>query len=367
MKPIGDLDELHDHLQVAIGLELTTIPAYLCALYSMDADTNGAAAEVIQSVVLEEMLHMALAANVLNAIGGTPSTGPIPRFGLSTPVPTYPSPIPLIPAVPIIHLQRFSPAALDLFLAIEHPSEPATDPNAPDDTYGSTGEFYAAISRGLVDHATPEAFAAAGRSRSNCQVTPQSYYGGAGKLIGVHDIDNALAAIDEIVREGEGIPARSLTETITDQRDANTADHVTPYRVDDLDRLGYGWKMYSHYARFKEVRTGRHFEPGQLVEQAPAGDFLLTDWSAVCPMAADPTADGVSDPGVRDRLAASNRAYTAVVDALYGAFNGATGALGGAVTHMYDLKYQALALMNTPNPADPATTLGPPFAYQPET
>ena len=31
------------------------------------------AADVIRSVVMEEMLHMALAANVLNAIGGSPS------------------------------------------------------------------------------------------------------------------------------------------------------------------------------------------------------------------------------------------------------------------------------------------------------
>ena len=33
------------------------------------------AAELIESVVMEEMLHMVLAANVLNAIGGTPSIG----------------------------------------------------------------------------------------------------------------------------------------------------------------------------------------------------------------------------------------------------------------------------------------------------
>ncbi len=77
VRPIGTLAELRDHLQYAIGLELTTIPAYLCALYTIVPGANTAAYEVIESVVLEEMLHMALAANVLNAIGGAPSTGPV--------------------------------------------------------------------------------------------------------------------------------------------------------------------------------------------------------------------------------------------------------------------------------------------------
>src|SRR3954465_2835881 len=69
---ITTVEDLRTHLQWAIELEHATIPPYLCALYSLDAARNPAAAEVVQSVFVEEMLHLALAANLLNAVGGKP-------------------------------------------------------------------------------------------------------------------------------------------------------------------------------------------------------------------------------------------------------------------------------------------------------
>ena len=81
---IKTLDELKAHLQKAIEVEHSTIPPYLCALYSIKDGHNQEAAQIIKSVVLEEMLHMILAANVLNAIGGEPILTH-PKF-----VPKYP-------------------------------------------------------------------------------------------------------------------------------------------------------------------------------------------------------------------------------------------------------------------------------------
>ena len=63
-----NLHDLHEHLQAAVELELLVIPPYLCALYSLRPMTNAEASLVIRSVVVEEMLHMVLAANVLNAL-----------------------------------------------------------------------------------------------------------------------------------------------------------------------------------------------------------------------------------------------------------------------------------------------------------
>ena len=40
---------LREHLQTAVELEHSTLPPYLCALYSADPERNAAAAEVIQS------------------------------------------------------------------------------------------------------------------------------------------------------------------------------------------------------------------------------------------------------------------------------------------------------------------------------
>ena len=67
---IDSLEALRRHLQWALELEHSTIPPYLCALYSIREDANPAAAELVRSVFMEEMLHMTLVANVLNAVGG---------------------------------------------------------------------------------------------------------------------------------------------------------------------------------------------------------------------------------------------------------------------------------------------------------
>jgi hypothetical protein len=72
---IVTLDDLREHLQWAIELEHATLPPYLCALYSLDPERNPAAVEVVASVFAEEMFHLALAANLLNAVGGPPTAG----------------------------------------------------------------------------------------------------------------------------------------------------------------------------------------------------------------------------------------------------------------------------------------------------
>jgi hypothetical protein len=208
---IVTLDDLRDHLQYAIGLELTTIPAYLCALYSIIPGANTAACEVIQGVVLEKMLHMALAANILNAVGGAPATGPAGSG--PSPVPVYPARVPFIDALPVIRLRAFSPTAIDEFIAIERPGSEAT---AAGDRYGSAGAFYAAIEAGLRTLGTPRVFRRGSEARAGCQLTAENYCGG-GPLIEVTDLDSALAAIGEIRREGEGAPGspRSAPDVTT--------------------------------------------------------------------------------------------------------------------------------------------------------
>lgn len=369
---ITTLDELRDHLQYAIGLELTTIPAYLCALYTIIPGANSAACEVIQSVVLEEMLHMTLAANVLNAIGGAPSTGP--AGGGPSPVPVYPARVPFIDALPVIRLQAFSPAAVDDFIAIERPAEEkgadeegaGTEAPAAGDDYGSIGAFYAAIEAGLRALGTPEVFRQGRETRGRCQLTFEHYYGGAGTLIEVTDLDSALAAVAEIVREGEGLPRRALRQTAHEYllSGARTPGRPgTPYDADDMDRLPFGWKMYSHYARFKEIRAGRYYRPDQLAGHVPAGDILPVDWCAVHPMTPDPVAEAYRGSWAYRPMAAFSTAYTVLVDSIYRGFNGEPMLLREAVPGMYELRYQAISLLNMPSPLEPGRTLGPAFEY----
>ncbi len=80
--------DLHELLQYALQLEHATIPPYLAAYYSLTAQ-NGSIRSAIKQIAVEEMLHMTIVANVLNAIGGKPEIDR-PYF-----VPKYPSPLPM--------------------------------------------------------------------------------------------------------------------------------------------------------------------------------------------------------------------------------------------------------------------------------
>ena len=70
---IKSLPDLQNALQTAMQLEFSTIPPYLCAQWSINADLGGVVSGLIQDIVVEEMDHFALAGNMLTAIGGMPS------------------------------------------------------------------------------------------------------------------------------------------------------------------------------------------------------------------------------------------------------------------------------------------------------
>src|SRR5690606_2357790 len=85
----SQLEDLYPMLQNAIELEHSTIPPYLTALFSIRPGTSTEARKIVHSIVIEEMMHMTIAANILNAIGGKPQINN-PRF-----VPVYPGPLPM--------------------------------------------------------------------------------------------------------------------------------------------------------------------------------------------------------------------------------------------------------------------------------
>src|SRR5215470_9329893 len=69
------LEWLKTSLQAAIELELSTLPPYLCAMWSIRDPTSpsgGTAYNLIDSVVRQEMIHLGFVCNLLTAIGGTP-------------------------------------------------------------------------------------------------------------------------------------------------------------------------------------------------------------------------------------------------------------------------------------------------------
>src|SRR5262249_7915618 len=131
---ITTVESLHRHLQWAIEVEHGTLPPSLCALYSMTEGAKEEAAEVVHSVFMEEMPHLTMAANILNAVGGRPvldAPSLLPRF------PTY---LPHSNKAFQVPLLKFSPEAIDVFLQIERPGEHEGLPE--DNQVGTNGQFY---------------------------------------------------------------------------------------------------------------------------------------------------------------------------------------------------------------------------------
>jgi hypothetical protein len=333
---ITDIPSLQAHLQTALELEHATIPPYLCALYSIPDGSNVAVSALIRSVVMEEMLHMVLVANLLNAIDGTPSVDHA-KF-----VPKYPTFLPHSDDAFVVDLLPFGTAAIDTFLKIEKPAAPGAKPQSG--RYSTIGQFYMAILQAFERLASSPAGArklfTGDRSR---QITGAAwYYNGGGEPIEVHDLASARRAIEEIAEQGEG-----LDHTIFDG-DSQFG------QVDEL----------AHYFRFHEIRSGRRYLPTDKPGQAPNGAELIVDWSARYPMGANPKASEYADrPEIHGLMVEFNGQYKALLTVLDTAFNGTPGALMNAVPLMYDLKYRAQALMAIPSGRADGTTVGPSFEF----
>ncbi len=118
-------------------LEHATIPPYLTMLYTLDDDVDWRIIETLRSVVVEEMLHFTLTANLLNAIGGTPAVDS-PDF-----LPSYPARLPYDIDDIEVNLYGFSKNGIFQGMVIEHPKDvrPRAIANeVPSDM--TIGEFY---------------------------------------------------------------------------------------------------------------------------------------------------------------------------------------------------------------------------------
>src|SRR4029079_2769452 len=124
--PITTIEGLRTRLQWAIEIEHSISQPSLCALYSIKPGTNREAVEALTSVFIEEMLHMTLAANVLNAVGGAPVLDQ-PGF-----TPTSPEHLPHSRGTFWSPLACFSRPAIETFMRIENPEPPDAHAEADD-------------------------------------------------------------------------------------------------------------------------------------------------------------------------------------------------------------------------------------------
>ena len=329
---IKDIKSLRAHLQTAIEIEHATIPAYLTALYTIDVATNSFAYQAIQGVVMEEMLHMIQSANILNAIGGHPD---IDKMDF---IPNYPTSLPHSNKSFTISLQKFSKDTLDVFLHIEMPAAHGALPEG--DHYTTIGQFYNAIKHALrhLNQVTPGGIFTGESAR---QVTSQHYYGSGGKLIPVFSLTDALLGINEIMGQGEGIDGS----------------------IFDPDHTLFGDEIeYAHYFKFNEVRCEQRYLITDSVQCPPSGEKVEVNWQAALNMQANPKmSDYPIDSPIYNKTYQFNRTYMTLLTGIHDACNGQPELLMKSIPLMYDLKYKALDLMNTP--IGNGQMAGPSFEY----
>lgn len=329
---IADIEELKRHLQAAVQLEHGTIPPYLTALYSIHPGTNPDAYHVIRAVAVEEMLHLTLAANILNAVGGQPDLSG-PGF-----VPTYPAYLPDGETDFQVDLLPFSKAAIECFLKIERPASAAGEGvqtvtrkrkegalraahvhDDSDEHFYSIGEFYQAIEQGL-DRLHAQMGDAMFCGDPALQVTPDYYYSGGGDVVAVTDLASAKEAIRLISEQGEG-----LGGAIYDYEDE-----------------------IAHYYRFEQLLLGRYYRPGDEAGK-PSGGQVDVDWDAAYPIRKNARiADYPEGSELREAAIAFNRRYKEFLDLLTRSFRGEPALLIAAVGGMFEIKELCYRLMRQP-------------------
>ena len=337
---IDTVADLRSHLQWAIEIEHSIIPPYLCALYSIKPGYNREAVEALTSVFIEEMLHMTLGANILNAVGGAPVLN-TPDFMVR-----YPMTLPHSNASFNIPLARFSKSSIDTFMKIENPESPDALPES--DRWQTQGQFYLSIEEAMKtlceQHGEQTVFC----GDPARQITPKSIdYTGSGRIIAVYDLASALEAIDQIEEQGEG---------------------VTPKDVWDGDRDMFHPELeeVAHFFRYQEVMLGRFYQKGDTPATGPRGKEFAVNWDAVYPMRDNPrAADYAAGSPVRLKIDAFNQMYCDMLRMLHRAFNGEPALMFSTRAGMRDLRTRAEELVQLPS-GDGETTAGPSFEWMPE-
>lgn len=333
-------------LQSALELELATIPPYMMALLSITASQSRGAADLLRSILMQEMLHMALIGNLISSLGGQSKLG-------RENIPSYPLRMTFKGEVFSdrkfdINLTGLSKEQLEIFLQIEMPSgllavrEPALfaiDVPAP-----TIGDFYKDIEgefRNLCEsYKVSDVFV----GDPSKQIGSPYFWGTGGTPIVVTNLDTALQALELVVRQGEG-------GIIV------TAAGETPYFSDPLNR--------GHYFRFKELAEGRLYQDKDSPLSNPTGGSVDLDLSKCSLLLKNPRQEKYAEGTPLAEMNNSfNRQYSIMLRQIELAFNGNPSLLYEAIVNgMHGLTGIALEMTKCPVPGDEAIMGCPSFEW----
>ncbi|MDG2279399.1 MAG: ferritin-like protein [Flavicella sp.] len=362
-KKIDSLKKLKDSIQTAIELEHATIPPYLTAMFSLANTKNTKIAGLIHSVVIEEMLHLTIACNLLNAIDGSPVLN---EKGF---VPTYPGPLPGgVESGLTVPIAKFSKSLVkDVFMVIEEPEHPidikissnkllansdlksqlelrVSELEAKDNL--TIGEYYEYITLLLeiyeiVAKLKGETIFCGAMSK---QVVNPNWFPES-ELFAITDLETAKRAIEIIVDQGEGSTTDPFVEA---DNDGDTANEP------------------AHYYRFGEIYAGKELikDSSSEVGYSYGGDEIPFYANEVPNMTENPK---MSDYSVNSLAYLNSKLfnynYTNLLNSLHETFNGQPDKLSNAMGSMYALRLYALKLMALPDPNNPGFVAGPSYEY----
>uniref|UniRef100_UPI004056A85B ferritin-like domain-containing protein n=1 Tax=Candidatus Electronema sp. TaxID=2698783 RepID=UPI004056A85B len=233
--------EVQRHARVAASVELYTIPFYTTVMTSV-IDENSDAYNIIRGVLIEEMMHLQLAANLCVALDTTPSF----QF------PSYDIPVWFLNpgAVLDVNMGPLDSNSLSAMLAIETPESTlgAKDitpngNNSPTYPYSSIGEMYHALLFGIKEVNQFSWTAKNQQERWAAQGYPQI----------IRSINDAEEAVKAIEAQGEGgmISPGFLVEPEKYQMNNTVPSGApgAPYKASPILH-----KELSHYGRFLKIK-----------------------------------------------------------------------------------------------------------------
>ncbi|ORT58796.1 ferritin-like protein [Streptomyces sp. CB03238] len=334
---------LKNALQMAMLVELATIPPYSCGLWSIkDPQKDKDVHHAIREIIFDEMSHLGLVGNILSAIGGTPV--------LADPatVPTYPGALPggVRPELKV-YLSGLNKDAADLYSQIEKPDRPLAA-YADKETYTSIGAFYDKVRTALK---TNKALFDTGRGGPQMEFDLSKKHGEGNAIKPIRTWQDADTAIGIIMAQGEGTHA--------------SPDNPFPGKPGEL----------AHYYVFRELYHGR-----KLIKvhdgSKPTWDFKGPEipLPASHPMGRVPAGGWAADQqnapahGVEVMLDEFNAHYSSMLRSLQATWRTPdkqqqTTLVANAIKSMGNMRTLARVLVRIPLPDGKGSTYGPEYRY----
>ncbi|MEV0371866.1 ferritin-like protein [Streptomyces sp. NPDC050636] len=313
---------LKKSLQAAVALELSTIPPYLCGMWSV-IDQESEPAKLIKTVVLDEMWHMGLVCNMLSAIGGTPD--------IAAAVPTYPCTLPgnVRQSFEVYLSGLTRDYVRHVYMEIEMPEHPLA---MFEEEWPTIGKFYDAIREEFVV-SQPELVEG---HQMTATIGAKEQERKLEKFKSLADIEKAIKVIKE---QGEGT-GKLPEDPHLKQELAHYYKFGQIYHQQKLKKVGDSWKFEGDNLPFPKTH--------------PMGILGKDRWSK----------QGTVDKKAVDPIDRFNSRYTNMMQLLDDAWKkGDKKAFSDGIGVMFTMADDAIDLMKIEIPDGTGNTYGPEFRF----